>query len=46
MQFYDGNWFLYWPANHTIYLSKPVCNMVIDDQDPVVIRSGSPRLTG
>ena len=46
LPFYDGNWFLYWPANQTIYLSKPVCNMVIDDQDPIVIRSGSPRLTG
>lgn len=46
LPFYDGNWFLYWNANHTIYLSKPVCNMVIDDEDPIVIRSGSPRLTG
>jgi Flp pilus assembly protein TadG len=43
--FYDGNWFFYRDKNHSIYLSKPVCNMVIDDQDAVVIRSGSPHLT-
>jgi hypothetical protein len=43
--FYDGSWFYYREQNHTIYLSKPVCNMVIDQGEPVVIRSASGRLT-
>lgn len=43
--FYDGNWFFYRASNHTIYLSKPVCNRVIDQSQPVVIRSASGRLT-
>ena len=43
--FYDGNWFFYREKNHSIYLSKPVCNLVIDQGESVVIRSASGRLT-
>jgi Flp pilus assembly protein TadG len=45
MAFYDGNWFFYRAKNHSVYLSKPVCAMVIDEHKPVVIRAGMPHLT-
>jgi Flp pilus assembly protein TadG len=45
LPFHDGNWFFYRAEDHSIYLSKPVCNRVIDEGEPVVIRSSSGRLS-